>query len=74
MKNFNKDILVITCLLANSNALQRSNACLSIIDHVISVFVYDVIDCVYVTLLADCLRRTVQKGKRILLIRQQISS
>ena len=45
----------------SSNALQRSNACLSTINHVIRIFVYDVINYVYITLLADCFRRTVQK-------------
>ena len=42
-------------------ALQRSNACLSTINHVIHIFVYDVINNVYITLVADCFRRTVQK-------------
>ena len=51
----------LTCLLASVNGHQSVDACLSTIDHVIPVFVFDVIDYVYITFVADYFRRTVQK-------------
>ena len=48
--------LKLTSLLANVDGHQNLDACLSTIDDVIPVFVFDVIDYVYV---ADCFRRTV---------------